>query len=100
MKRFLRGWLGITGKTPETLRIDAWIAALQGQINANQVILSFVLEMLGPEDRARLSSHVKDAVGKGFAGNPEWIDDERLKKFYRNSMSAALQDAVRYLDGD
>lgn len=75
--------------------LEGLMAISQGKVTGLQIVLSCAIDRLEPSEREGLIDLLRHAVGRGYKGNPRWLEP-KLAEAYNNALSATLQDFIEY----
>jgi hypothetical protein len=73
------------------------IASVQGRLMAHHLLISCIVDQMREEDRKKLILVLKEILGRGLSGNPQWLSED-LKAAYNNGLSVELQAMVESID--
>ena len=78
----------------ELQRLRRQISVMHGQISALTALVGVTISQMNKAQRKAIISDLKTAVGQGFRGQAQWLNDEE-KRTYNSALSATIQAIIK-----
>jgi hypothetical protein len=77
--------------------VQGKIASVQGRLMAHHLLISCIVDQMRDEDRNKLILVLKETLGKGLSGNPQWLSGD-LKAAYNNGLRVEFEAMVESIE--